>query len=112
MTPLIPPFARSRTSRLAGVASLEAELGHGTLLAKIDVESAYRLIPVHPSDRSLLGIQWKGKVCNGMLPFCLRSAPKLFTTVADALEWRCCGPTCCTLFGPFFHPWSPRVERV
>ena len=61
-----------------GVASLAAELGRGTLLTKIDIESAYRLIPVHLSDRSLLGIQWKGKVfCNGMLPFGLRSAPKL-----------------------------------
>ena len=28
-------------------------LGRGTLLAKFDVESAYRITPVHPNDRYL-----------------------------------------------------------
>ena len=32
-------------------------LGRGTLLVKFDVESAYRIIPVHPDDRHLLGMQ-------------------------------------------------------
>ena len=31
--------------------------GQGTLLAKMDLESAYRIMPVHPSDRPLLGMQ-------------------------------------------------------
>ena len=31
-------------------------LGRGTLLAKFDVESAYRIIPNHPNDRYLLGM--------------------------------------------------------
>ena len=35
--------------------------GLGAELAKFDVESAYRLIPVHPEDRPLLGMQWRGK---------------------------------------------------
>ena len=35
-------------------------LGRGTLLAKFDVESAYRITPVHPNDRYLLGMQWQG----------------------------------------------------
>lgn len=35
------------------VAEKVAVLGHGTLLAKIDIESAYRLVPVHPQDRPL-----------------------------------------------------------
>ena len=70
------------------VASCAVGLGRGALLAKIDIESAYRLVPVHPDDRYLLGIRWKGKiVVDGMLPFGLRSAPKIFTMVADTLEW-------------------------
>ena len=32
------------------------ELGCGTQLAKIDIKDAFRLIPVHPTDRHLLGI--------------------------------------------------------
>ena len=57
-------------------------------MAKIDIESAYRLIPVHPTDRPLQAMEWNGQIyIDPMLPFGLRSAPKLFNAVADALEW-------------------------
>ncbi len=46
------------------------------------------LVPVHPQDRLLQGVQWKGRVyVDPMLPFGLRSAPKIFNAIADALEW-------------------------
>ena len=35
-------------------------LGRGALLAKEDVEHAYRNILVHPDDRHLLGMVWQG----------------------------------------------------
>lgn len=67
------------------VAELVARLGQGT---KVDIKSAYRLIPVHPDDRSLLAVQWEGQIyIDLMLPFGLRSAPKIFNAVADALNW-------------------------
>ena len=70
------------------VAETALKLGPGSLLAKIDIKSAYRLIPVHPLDRHMLGMEWEGNVyVDGMLPFGLRSAPKIFNAVADALEW-------------------------
>ena len=63
-------------------------LGCGSLLAKVDIEAAYRIIPVHPEDRWLLGMRWQGSLfVDTVLPFGLRSAPKVFTAVADALEW-------------------------
>ena len=63
-------------------------LGKGALLAKFDIASAYRVIPVHPEDRRLLGMRWRGELlAERALPFGLRSAPKLFTAVADALLW-------------------------
>ena len=63
-------------------------LGRGTLLSKIDVKSAFRLIPVHPSDRHLLAMEWKDNIyINTCLPFGLRSAPKLFNIMADLLAW-------------------------
>ena len=62
--------------------------GRGAELAKLDVANAYRIIPVHPEDRSLLGMRWKGKLLiDTALPFGLRSAPKIFTAVADGLRW-------------------------
>jgi hypothetical protein len=63
-------------------------LGQGTQLAKFDIESAYRLIPVHPDDRPLLGMWWREKTyIDSALPFGLRSAPKIFNTIADAMQW-------------------------
>ena len=70
------------------VANLVTQLGPGALMAKVDIESAYRLIPVHPQDRPLQAMRWDSKVyIDPMLPFGLRSAPKIFNAVADALNW-------------------------
>ena len=63
-------------------------MGWGTHLAKIDIKSAFRFLPVHAADRHLLGVQWKGAVfVDTCLPFGLRSSPKLFNTLADLLAW-------------------------
>ena len=35
-------------------------MGCGTLMAKMDIKEAYRMVPVHPEDRLLLGMKWKG----------------------------------------------------
>ena len=64
------------------------KLGPGTFLAKLDIKSAYHIIPVHPADHHLLGLAWEGKLyVDATLPFGLRSAPKIFNAVADALQW-------------------------
>ena len=63
-------------------------LGPGTLLAKIDIKSAFRLMPVHPGDRHLLAMEWRsGVFIDTCLPFGLRSSPKLFNILADLLAW-------------------------
>ena len=60
----------------------------GALMAKIDVKHAYRNVPVHPDDRHLLAMQWDGEILvDKVLPFGLRSAPFIFTVIADALQW-------------------------
>ena len=64
--------------------------GQGAQLAKIDIQSAYRNIPVHPEDWNLLGMVWENSLfIDTTLPFGpgLRLAPKIFTAVADAAEW-------------------------
>ena len=70
-------------------AALEvARRGCGTLMGKVDVKTAYRNIPIHPDDWWLLGIRWEGGLfVDTTLPFGLRLAPKIFTAVADAVEW-------------------------
>ena len=64
------------------------QLGRGARLEKFDIENAYRIVPVHPTDRLLLGMQWEGWLYVDMaLPFGLRSAPKIFRALADGLQW-------------------------
>ena len=64
------------------------ELGPEVQMAKMDIERANRMVPVHPQDRYLLGMQWEGQVyVDAALPFGLRSAPKIFNALADGLEW-------------------------
>ena len=63
-------------------------LGRDTQLVKLDIKDAYRIVPVHPADYHLLGIQWRGHTfVDRALPFGLRSAPKIFNAVADAIAW-------------------------
>ncbi len=70
------------------IAAVVRQLGPGAMMAKMDIKSAYRNIPVHVEDRPLLGMCWQGRVfLDKTLPFGLRSAPKVFNAVADALEW-------------------------
>ena len=57
-------------------------------MAKMDIRQAYRNVPVHPCDRILLGMQWQGETyVDAALPFGLRSAPLIFSALADALQW-------------------------
>ena len=70
------------------VANRALALWRGALLAKIDVKQAYRMVPVHSEDGFLLGMKWEGKVLvDKTLPFGLRSAPPIFSALADALAW-------------------------
>jgi hypothetical protein len=62
------------------VAEKILALGKGTLIAKMDIKQAYRMVPVNPADRWLLGMRWDGKVLvDKALPFGLRSAPYFFS---------------------------------
>lgn len=46
------------------------------LLAKVDIEQAYRNVPVHPDDRLRLGMRWNNtSFVDTVLPFGLRLAP-------------------------------------
>ena len=64
------------------------KLGPDCFMAKTDVQSAFRNIPVHPDDWELLGMKWRGHYFfDRVLPFGLRSAPFIFNMLSDALEW-------------------------
>ena len=75
-------------SSIDDAAARVATLGPGCLLAKMDIRQAYRNIPVAPEDKHLLGLQWNNQIyVDQVLPFGLRSAPMIFSAVADTLLW-------------------------
>ena len=85
----IPPdYCHMQYASVLEAATIVRKLGKGTLLAKIDLLNAYRVIPVHPDDHPLLAVRWgQGTFIDTALPFGLRSAPKIFSAFADALAW-------------------------
>ena len=62
--------------------------GPGSFLTKVDIRIAFRLCPVRPSDWPRLGIEWQGIFYYyRVLPFGLRSAPIIFNSFTDSIEW-------------------------
>ena len=83
-----PEWSSLRYTTVDHLSALILQEGKGAFLVKADIKEAYRMIPVHPHDQSLLGVEWEGAVfIDLVLPFGLRSAPKIFSAVADALQW-------------------------
>ncbi len=67
------------------MARVVAYLGTGAMLAKVDIESEYRLIPVHPQDRPLQAMPIRGEYL--YRPHTPIQSPKIFNAVTDALIW-------------------------
>ena len=75
-------------SKVDDAIRLIVKTGKGTLMGKIDIKNAYRIIPIHPDDRYLLGMKWRDQYFVDLaLPFGLRSPPGIFNTLADSYEW-------------------------
>lgn len=64
------------------------ELGKNCFLIKMDVEAAYKQIPVRRQDWPLLGFTWRDKFYyERVLPFGLTSSCRLWELYASALHW-------------------------
>ena len=66
--------------RVDDAIALILKHGPGCFMTKTDIQSAFRIIPIHPEDWELLGMAWKGfYYFDKTLPFGLRSAPPSFS---------------------------------
>ncbi|XP_055349958.1 uncharacterized protein LOC129596648 [Paramacrobiotus metropolitanus] len=62
--------------------------GKGAVMAKMDVKSAFRLIPVRTADWNLLGFRIRGEYYfDVVLPFGCRSSPYIFEFFSTAIHW-------------------------
>ena len=61
--------------------------GPGCFLAKTDIKSAFRIIPIHPNDYRLLGMKWRGRFYyDRSMPMGCSSSCKTFETFSTAVE--------------------------
>jgi len=62
--------------------------GPGCWMAKTDIKSAFRIIPVHPTDFHLLGMKWQGEYYyDRCLPMGCSTSCSIFESFSTALEW-------------------------
>ena len=62
--------------------------GKNSYLAKSDIQSAFRIIPISPLDYHLLGFKWKGKYFfDRCLPMGASSSCQIFEKFSSALQW-------------------------
>ena len=63
-------------------------IGPNALMAKTDIEAAFRIIPIHPSDFELLGIFWNNEYYyDTCLPFGASSSCAIFERFSSGLQW-------------------------
>ncbi len=62
--------------------------GRGAWLAKLDITSTFKVMPIHPDAWHLFGIRWLGKYYFAVrLTFGCKSSPKIFDMLSEAVCW-------------------------
>ena len=62
--------------------------GHGCFLAKTDIQSAFRIIPINPKDYHLLGMKWDSLYYyDRSMPLACSSSCQTFEILRTAVEW-------------------------
>ncbi|XP_039535194.1 uncharacterized protein LOC120484211 [Pimephales promelas] len=63
-------------------------VGRGAWLAKIDITSAFKVMPIHPDSWHLFGVRWHEKFYFAVrLTFGCKSSPKIFDMLSEAVCW-------------------------
>ena len=77
-----------RYAKFDDAIALCIKAGKGALLGKMDIKSAFRLVPVRPEDWHLLGFSFDDRYFfDVVLPFGSRSSPYLFCLFSNVLHW-------------------------
>ncbi len=80
-------FTKVQYSKFDQAVQLCIDERAGCYMAKLDIKSAYRNVPVHPDDRHLICCKFlNGFYVDKCLPFGLSSACSIFETVSTAMD--------------------------
>ena len=70
------------------VIDLVRSCGHNSLVAKADIQDAFRLVPIRPQDYPLLGFTWNGMFYHDkVLPMGSAVSCQTFERFSRALQW-------------------------
>lgn len=81
-------YGSLRYSAIDDVLGMVRAAGRGCWIIKKDLKEAFRMVPVAPAHRWLLGFRWRGRYyMENCLSFGLRTAPFIFNLFAEGLHW-------------------------
>lgn len=81
-------FSSVKYASISDAISLIKSLGRACYMAKTDIKSAFRIIPIHPDDYHLLGMTWNNSYFfDRCLPMGCSSSCAIFEAFSSALEW-------------------------
>ena len=85
---IAPEHASVQYARVDDAVVIIKQLGSGCFLAKTDIKSAFRILPIKPSDYDLLGIFWQGRYYyDRAMPMGCASSCRTFEMFSTAIEW-------------------------
>ena len=89
MNDFIPDqFSSVQCASIGDAITLIKSLGRGCCMAKTDIKSAFRIIPIHPGDYHLLGMTWNNSYFfDRCLPMGCSSSCPIFEAFSTVLEW-------------------------
>ena len=83
-----PDYCTVQYTQFDEAINTVVRVGKGALMAKEDIESAFRLLPVHPDDFGLLGMKIGSQFfLDRALPMGASCSPFLFETFSTFVEW-------------------------
>lgn len=83
-----PCFSGVEYEVLDNCVAIIQSLGRGCLIAKADLQDAFRLIPIHPTCHRLLGFIWNDKYFyDRCLPMGCSTSCQTFEKLSKALQW-------------------------
>ena len=85
---ILPEDATVQYENLDHYVKIIQTCGRNALLSKLDIENAFRIVPMHPSEYPLLGFTWRKQfyinstLCMGLSTSCVR-----FEAFSSAIQW-------------------------
>lgn len=69
------------------ISALVLSIGQGAFIAKVHIQATFRILPIHPEDRHLLGFTWRGQYYfDNCLSMGCSISCALFGTFSSALQ--------------------------